>query len=233
MQNKPLLVFIPGTLCTSEMFLPIIDELNCDSVLIDFDQHNSLEAMSNQVLSTVGNRAFIPVGFSMGGMVAFELMRMVPEQLQGLILLNSNAHGDTPTRKESREKHLEFAKKNGLKSLIQQVYLPVYFSNTDCTHCHSVMDMAEKLGLDVFEAQLQVLAARPDSFDVLAANTKPTLIVGADNDLPCPPNQQRLMADSSQSAELHILPNCGHFAPLEQPKKIANIINLWINKHYA
>jgi pimeloyl-ACP methyl ester carboxylesterase len=233
MQNKPLLVFIPGTLCTSEMFLPIIDELNCNSVLIDFDQHNSLEAMSNQVLSAVGNKAFIPVGFSMGGMVAFELMRMVPDQIQGLILLNSNAHGDLPDRKKSREKHLELAKKNGLKSLIQQVYLPVYFLNTDCSHSKSVLKMAETLGLDVFEAQLQVLAARPDSLDVLATNTKPTLILGSDNDLPCPPKQQRLMADTCKNSELHILPNCGHFAPLEQPKKIANIINLWINKHYG
>jgi pimeloyl-ACP methyl ester carboxylesterase len=233
MQNKPLLVFIPGTLCTSEMFLPIIDNLEYDSVLIDYSQHNSLEAMSNEVLDQVANRPFIPVGFSMGGMVAFELIRRAKEQIQGLILLNSNAHADLPGRKEGRQTHLELAKKSGLKTLIQEVYLPVYFGNTIAPKSDLVVQMAEDLGVDVFAAQLNVLAERPDSLEVLASYLRPTLILGGENDLPCPPEHQKLMADTAVNSELHILPQCGHFAPLEQPQKIARFINQWINKHHG
>ena len=233
MQNKPLLVFIPGTLCTSEMFQPIIDNLEYDSLSIDYAQHNCLQSMSNEVLEQVAGRPFIPVGFSMGGMVAFELIRRARAQIQGLILLNSNAHADLPGRKEGREIHLELAKKNGIKALIQEVYLPVYFANTSGPKNERVVKMAEDLGVDVFAAQLNVLAERPDSLDVLASYTGPSLILGGENDLPCPPEHQKLMADTAMNSELHILPQCGHFAALEQAQKIAQLIKQWVNKHYG
>ena len=217
MSNKPLLVFIPGTLCTSQMFLPVSDNLKYDAVLIDFEYHDSLQAMSEEVLRLVGDRAFIPVGFSMGGMVAFELIRHVNEKIQGLILLNSNAHADLPGRKEGRDRHLALAKKNNLTNLMQDVYLPVYFENTQGSESQVVLKMAEMLGVDVFEAQLKVLAQRPDSLEILATFDKPTLIVGAENDLPCPPAHQLIMADAAVKPECHILPQCGHFSVLEQP----------------
>jgi pimeloyl-ACP methyl ester carboxylesterase len=233
MNNKPLLVFIPGTLCTSQMFLPIVGHLKCDSVLIDYEHHDSLQAMSEEVLRLVGNRPFIPVGFSMGGMVAFELIRRVNDQIQGLILLNSNAHADLSGGQAGRERHLLLAKKTTLTNLMQDVYLPVYFENTQSPECDLVLQMAETLGVDVFEAQLKVLAQRPDSLDVLGSFAKPTLIIGGENDLPCPPEHQYLMADIAGKPELHILSQCGHFAALEQPQDIANFINQWVEKHYG
>ena len=233
MSNKPLLVLIPGTLCTSQMFLPLVDNLNYDCVLINYQQHDSLQAMSEEVLRLVGDKPFIPVGFSMGGMVAFELIRRVNEQINGLILLNSNAHADLPGRQEGRERHLALAKKTNITNLIQDVYLPVYFENTAIPESQVVIKMAEVLGVEVFEAQLNVLAKRPSSLDVLATFPKPSLIIGAENDLPCPPAHQSLMADIAVNSVLHIVPQCGHFAVLEQPQKIAELINQWVEKYYA
>jgi pimeloyl-ACP methyl ester carboxylesterase len=233
MKNKPLLVCIPGTLCTSEMFLPIIDKLEYDTLSIDYALHNSLQSMSNEVLDQVAGRPFIPVGFSMGGMVAFELIRRARQQVQGLILLGSNAHADLPGRKQGRETHLALAKKNGIKTLTQEVYLPVYFADTSGPKSELVVKMAECLGVDVFEAQLKVLAERPDSLDILASYAGPSLILGGENDLPCPPEHQKVMADTAMNSELHILPQCGHFAALEQAQNIAQLIKQWVNKHYA
>ena len=215
------------------MFQPIIDNLKYDSVLIDFKQHDSLQAMSEEVLRLVGDKSFIPVGFSMGGMVAFELIRQVSQQINGLILLNSNAHADLPGRQAGRDRHLEVAKKTSLTNLMQDVYLPVYFENTQSSESQVVLQMAETLGVDVFEAQLKVLAQRPSSLDVLGEFAKPTLIVGGENDLPCPVAHQQLMADTALKPELHILPQCGHFAVLEQPQKIAELINQWVEKYYG
>lgn len=233
MINKPLLVFIPGTLCTSQMFLPFVDNLKYDSVLIDYKQHDSLQAMSEEVLRLVGDKPFIPVGFSMGGMVAFELIRRAHKQIKGVILLNSNAHADLPGRQAGRDRHLAAAKKTNLITLIQDVYLPVYFENTDAPESQVVLQMAEILGIEVFEAQLKVLANRPCSLDVLAEFAKPSLIVGAENDLPCPPAHQLLMADTAVKSECHILSQSGHFAVLEQPQKIAKLINQWVEKYYG
>ena len=232
MNNKPLLVFIPGTLCTSQVFKPMVENLEYDSVLIDYKYHDSLQAMSEEVFRLVGDKPIIPVGFSMGGMVAFELIRRVKEQIRGLILLDSNAHADLPGRQEGRDRHLALAKKTNLTNLMQEVYLPVYFEKSECAESQIVLQMAETLGIDVFEAQLQVIAQRPASLDVLKEFAKPTLIIGGENDLPCPPLHQLMMADVAVNSECHIIPQCGHFAVLEQPQKIAKLINRWIEKYY-
>jgi len=214
------------------MFLPIVDNFEYDSLLIDFEYHDSLEAMSEEILRQVGDIPFIPVGFSMGGMVAFELIRRVRKQVQGVILLNSNAHADLPGRQEGRDHHLTAAKKTSLANLMQDVYLPNYFENTHNPESAEVLKMAEILGVEVFEAQLKVLAQRPDSLVDLRAFNKPTLIVGGENDLPCPAEHQLVMAETAANSEIHILPKCGHFSVLEQPQEVAAIINRWLEKNY-
>ena len=77
-----------------------------------------------------------------------------------------------------------------------------------------------------------ILGSRPSSIETLASFDKPTLIVGSSNDLPCPPEHQQDMAQLNQQAELHILPDVGHFAPIEKPNQIKQLIEQWVSKHY-
>lgn len=233
MTNKPTLVFIPGTLCTSEMFQDYTSNDHFNSVVIDFIEHSSLSAMCAAVKHKVGDSPIILVGFSMGGMVAFEFIRRYPNQVQGLILLNSNSHADLPGRKEGRDEQLLQAKSKGLSWLIKNTYLPIYFTEVNQPAAKTVLAMANQLGLPVFEAQLHVLAQRPDSLPTLANFSKPSLIIGAENDIPCPVEHQQIMAKEARNSELHIIKSAGHFAALEQSTQINQIINQWVQKHYG
>lgn len=233
MNPKPLLVFLPGTLCTGAIFSTYSNHSLYDSLTIEFSHEASLDEMANTVLTQVGERAFIPVGFSMGGMVAFELIRQRPAQISGLILLNSNCLADTPERSKGREHQLQLARDKGLPFLYQDIMLPVFFADPECKHAKLVVDMASALGISTFEAQLNVLAQRPDSLPLLKHFNKPSLIIGAEHDLPCPPDHQQVMASALQQGELHILKHCGHFALLEQADAIKNHINNWIGRHYG
>lgn len=232
MKNKPLLIFIPGTLCTGEMFMHILTQLPFETKTLDLTHQDNLPDMARAIMQLADGRSFIPVGFSMGGMVAFELLRMQLPQIVGMVLLNSNCHADLPGRKAGRDAHLAIAQSHGIETLIRQIYLPVYFDEPHCTQSEIVVDMAVKLGVQTFVSQLKVLDERPDSLDVLKRFSEPLLIVGAQNDRPCPPEHQKVMANAAKKSELHILDNCGHFAPLETPASIANIITKWVNKYY-
>ncbi|QDP01008.1 alpha/beta fold hydrolase [Thalassotalea sp. PS06] len=233
MNPKPLLVFLPGTLCTGAIFSAYSNHSQYDSLIIEFSHEASLDEMANTVLSQVGDRAFIPVGFSMGGMVAFELIRQRPAQINGLILLNSNCLADSPERSNGRQHQLQLARDKGLQSLFQDIMLPVYFANPECEHAKLVVEMASALGIATFEAQLNVLAQRPDSLSVLSHFQKPSLVIGSEHDLPCPPEHQQVMASALPQGELHILNHCGHFALLEQADAIKNLINNWMARHYG
>jgi pimeloyl-ACP methyl ester carboxylesterase len=233
MSNKPLLVCIPGTLCTSDVFMPMLVDFPFEAKIVEFNQHDNLSDMAAEVMRIAGDSPFIPVGFSMGGMVAFELIRMNVPQLAGMVLLNSNCHADIPERKAGRDSHLKMAKTQGIETLIRQEYLPVYFCDPFCDEGEIVTEMAKQLGVTTFEAQLKVLAERPDSLNILTSFDKPLLIVGAQNDRPCPPAHQQIMAKAATQSELHLLSDCGHFAPLKAPTIIANLIKQWVKKYYA
>ncbi|GAB55994.1 hypothetical protein GPUN_1878 [Glaciecola punicea ACAM 611] len=233
MKSKPLMVFIPGTLCTSEVFTQLLKKLPYETKTIEFNDHDNLNDMAAEVMHAVGERSFIAIGFSMGGMVALELIRMNVKQLAGIVLLNSNCHADLPGRKAGRDAHLEIAKTQGIETLIKQEYLPLYFSNSNGPESEVVVKMAAQLGADTLKSQLKVLAERPDSLSILTNFSKPLLIVGAQNDQSCPPEHQQVMARIARQSELHILPDCGHFALLQAPTCIAHLINQWVNKYYA
>jgi pimeloyl-ACP methyl ester carboxylesterase len=233
MKNKPLLVFIPGTLCTSEVFMPLLAALPYETKTIEFTDHDNISDMAAEVMHAVRERSFIAIGFSMGGMIAFELIRMNVTQLAGIVLLNSNCHADLPGRKAGRDAHLEIAQTQGIETLIKQEYLPGYFPNSHGPESELVIKMALQLGVDTFKSQLKVLAERPDSVNILTSFDKPLLIIGAQKDQSCPPEHQRVMARIARQSELHILPDCGHFAPLQAPTSIAHLINQWVNKYYA
>ena len=223
---------MPGTLCTSKMFQPFLSSAHYNSVVIEFSTENSLLHTTQRLKETLEDQPIVLVGFSMGGILAFDFIRHYPDQVIGLCLLNSNCHEDLPGREEGRNQHIEIAEKQGLTSLIQSVYLPVYFKNTQCNEAQVVVDMAKALGINVLKAQFNILSQRPNSESLLSQFDKPKLIIGAENDIPCPVKHQQYMSLLSQDAELHIIKNTGHFAPLEKPNIIKHIIEQWVVTYY-
>lgn len=232
-QPNPTLVFLPGTLCTSAMFQPFLDSQHYQSIAFSLPLVSSLAETTQSIKHTIQDQAVILVGFSMGGMLAFDFIRQYPNQVLGLCLLNSNCHADLPGKREAREQQLAFAKQHGITALINETYLPIYFPSPNPTAAEIVKQMAHQAGLDSFGSQLQILANRPDSTATLTAFQQPTLIIGAEHDIPCPPEHQQYMAQANPNAELHILQDAGHFAPLEQASHIKRLIERWIIQHYA
>ena len=91
------------------------------------DKHNNLADMAAEVMGIIDTWLFIPVEFSMGGMMAFELIRMNVTQLTYMLLLNSSCHADLLGRKTDRYAHLKFAKSKTLKSLFNKsTYLSTF-----------------------------------------------------------------------------------------------------------
>ncbi|MCG7533193.1 alpha/beta hydrolase [Psychrobium sp. MM17-31] len=228
--NKPTLVFLPGTLCTRDVFTPIINSEHFNSVSVDVTTESSLSQTTELIKQHIGEQPVILVGFSMGGMIAFDFIRTYPHLVAGLCLINSNCHADLPGRKQTRDLHLAKSKSHGLESVLREHYLANYFSDVNNINAEIVVSMANQLGVEVFESQLSILANRPDSTEELSKFDRPTLIIGSQDDVPCPPLHQIFMAGIVKHSELHILNNSGHFALLEQPQQIKAIIEQWLEQ---
>lgn len=229
------LVFIPGTLCTSAMFKQQVAYLNAhfpdlDIHAVDFSTESTLCQMSQTVIAKVGGNPFLLAGFSMGGFVALDILRRVGEKCIGLALLNSNAHADLPGREALRAEHLVQAKTTDLISVVESLYLPNYLARNDDTLEKLILDMAEKCGIETFENQLKVLAARPDCSEFVSSIDIPFLLIGGEQDKLCPPSEQQRISALNHDAQLELLADCGHFSPIEKPQEVSQILANWLQE---
>jgi pimeloyl-ACP methyl ester carboxylesterase len=229
MTQLPILI-LPGTLCTGAMFSEQITHLEqyChDITVVQFTTEKSLTEMADKVITATNNKPCAIIGFSMGGIVALEVARARPELIAKLALVNSNCHGDLAERKSARKAQIAQAKSGQLTELVSKTFLPNYLFKADNAHEKLIIEMATSLGADCFAAQAMAIEDRPDSLSVLQQLNSDILIIGGKQDKICPVEHQQMMHENLPGSHLQLLEQCGHFAPLEQAKKVSNLLTHW------
>jgi pimeloyl-ACP methyl ester carboxylesterase len=81
---RPTLVLLPGLLNTRKVFEPVIAALGdaADVIVPELYQCESIDGMAEAALGLAPER-FALGGFSMGGYVAFEMLRRAPSASSG------------------------------------------------------------------------------------------------------------------------------------------------------
>ena len=89
------LVLVPGLLCTSDLFAAQREALAdvADVMIGQHTGHASMAAIATDILKSAPPR-FALAGLSMGGYVAFEIVRLAPERVERLALLDTGARPD-------------------------------------------------------------------------------------------------------------------------------------------
>ncbi len=218
---------IPGTLCTERTFAEqaaSLRDVTAPSVDLPVEGPD-LKACAAGILGRAPER-FALLGFSLGGLVALELMRQAPERVLKLCLLATNPRGSTPQNLETWARwRLEVAA-GGFPDIIQAHAEGVYSGNPEART--PVMEMACAVGPDTFLKQLDLLESRPDSRPSLADISCPTLLVAGRQDRVTPPELHEEMRSLISGSRLETLPACGHYAALERPRAVTKLLREWL-----
>ena len=170
-------------------------------------------------------------GLSMGGYVAFEMLRQAPQRVRGLGLFSTKAAADTPPQRDGRMKLIERIRGEGVSVLLQQSLPKLLGATTHTTRPELVQRVhTEILKNDpqgVIDA-LQAMADRRDSTDLLASIACPTLIIAGAEDELIPSAQAQEMQQRIRGAQLVILPHAGHLANLEDPPGFQAALTRWL-----
>lgn len=225
------LVFIPGFMLSDDLWtdiLPLISKkASPRSIAL---QGNSIPQMAHHVLTAAPDR-FVLCGFSMGGYVAREVVRLAADRVQGLILIASSTEADSSeqrARKEAAITHVELHGFMGLsRSTITKALGPAFKQNKILVN--RIQDMSKALGKAAFLAQSQ--AARQSDLHLLGKIHIPTLVIAADQDELRSVEESAAIADAIEGAQFEVVADSGHMIPLEQPAKLAAVINDWLLKY--
>lgn len=220
--SLPQIVLIPGLLNDADLWRDQISGLAgvARPCVADITKGETLVALAEMVLATSEDR-FALAGFSLGGIVAQEIMRRAPERVTHLALLDTTMLPDTPERAAEREQLIAQAAKPGRfhgfgRKLAKSYLAPENQADEDMIG--RVRAMTERLGPDVFIRQTRI--ARPDSRASLTAISCPTLVLCGRFDALTPPDLHREMAGLIPRSELVVLEHSGHLTPLEEPERL-------------
>lgn len=223
-------LLLPGLLCDARLWRDQVAGLAdiAEVAVPDLTRDDSVGALAARVLADAPER-FALGALSMGGYVAFEILRQAPQRVTRLALLATSARADPPKRAAVRRAGLAMAERGRFAGVTRKL-LPqlVHASQVDTPVGEEVMAMAERVGRDAFLRQQRAILERPDSLPLLPALAMPTVIGVGDDDRMTAPEESRILRDGIAGARLHVFTGCGHLPPMEKPQETTELLRAWL-----
>lgn len=229
--KKTPVVLLPALMCNAGLFLHQIQAMKeeADFFVPDLTLDTDIRRAAQRVLREAPD-SFALAGVSMGGYVAFEIMRQAPERVMKLALIDTSALPDTEGARRKRMNMIETARETGMKNIIRCV-LPNLVAPQhldDDMICRVLIYMADKVGIQGYINQQKIIMSRPDSFPLLPKIACPTVVFGGYQDKLTPPDLMKKIADAIPNAVHAVIADSGHMSPLENPTAVTAVMRAWL-----
>ena len=236
-ETGPRLVMIHGSMNSHRQWAyqhPLAEQAVL--TLLDLPGHGQSDSLPDLV--TVPNITFvlsnffresnlipvIPVGHSLGGAIALQLVLDYPEIVNGLILVGTGAKlGVFPAILDGLRTHYE----DGINLAIGQLAFHensspdlIEQAKREALQCSKSIGLADFLACNAFDVRTRLQEIKV-----------PTLILVGDQDKLTPPKWASYLNDHISGSTLEVMKNAGHFVMQEQPKAVNSAISHFLDNH--
>lgn len=224
-------------LCSREMWSPQVPPLaeRYRVVNVDARGHGESGAIEDDftlydmvddvvaVLDRLGLERAVWAGLSIGGMVALRAALTVPERVEGLILVDTDAGPETAWTRLKYSGMAAVARTIGVRPLQKPVCRLMFGATTFRRRPELVDEWTGRLRGVHVPSVLKMLAAlqtRDDLRPRLPEIAVPALVLVGAEDRSLPPDRSRTLAGGIPGARLVEIPEAGHLSALEQPEAV-------------
>jgi pimeloyl-ACP methyl ester carboxylesterase len=231
MSGRPVLWLLPGLLCDAYVWREQEVAFNASHEvhLADFRGFSSITEMARSVLEQ-SDVPFALAGHSMGGRVAMEMVRLAPQRVSRLMLLDTGYKPSAPGEEEKRMALVELARREGMAALAA-VWLPPMVHPermNDPTLMDPLVQMVCRADPDTFEGQQRALLDRPDAGPGLGDIRCPTWLVCGSDDGWSPLAQHREIQALIAGSEMTVIEGSGHMTTVERPQAVTAAMRRWL-----
>jgi pimeloyl-ACP methyl ester carboxylesterase len=228
------LVLVPGLLCDARLWRPQVEALAdiAECWVADTSRSDSMAGLAADLLADAPFDEFSLAGLSMGGYIAFEVLRQAKERVRGLALLDTSARPDPPEQQQRRRDLIELAGRGRFLG-VTDALLPFLIHPSrlgDAPLVATIKDMARSVGKEAFVRQERAIMGRPDSRPLLPHIQCPTLVLCGADDAVTPVDRHEEMASAIPHAALSVVEHCGHLSTLEQPERVSVALRGWLQR---
>jgi pimeloyl-ACP methyl ester carboxylesterase len=231
------IVFLPGLLCTEQLFSGQISNLpeKFASDCITMPVGRTIREISETIWSGVSGKVIL-LGLSMGGITAMEMYRQHPERILGMVLLDTNSRDEIEAVSEARLKLVDLAKSIGpgemsLNELLRVLVHPICIE--DPFIIKTVYEMAENYGIERLESHGEALSSRQNYSEILTEVSCPVLIMHGSEDQLCPMEFHKHIQSLIPGSRRIEINDCGHLSSLEKPEPVSEYLNNWLEEHFT
>jgi pimeloyl-ACP methyl ester carboxylesterase len=231
MDNTMPILLVPGLVSSPRIYAPVVPALwRFGPVTVaNHIRDDNMGAIARRILAEAPPR-FALAGHSMGGYIAFEIMRQAPDRVAKLALINTQARPDTSEATARRRGQMARAQAGEFHAILDELFAGFVHPSRrgDAALRQLVHDMGDDIGTEAFVRQQTAVMGRPDSRPILAWIKCPTLVLTGDEDHTIPNSLSVEMADGIPGAKLTVLASCGHLPQPEQPQATADALVEWL-----
>lgn len=231
MSNQIPLLLLPGLLCDAALWQHQQTALNdvADVQIPLLTETDQVGQAAARVLADAPEN-FALAALSMGGYVAFEMLRQAPDRIQRLALVGTTAKADPPEQVKLRQELIQLARQGEFRGVTPRLLPRLVHPDRmrDPVLCETVLSMATRVGREAFLRQERLAMLRPDSRRDLALIHCPAVVVCGRQDQVTPLAESQEMAAKLPRGALVVVEECGHLAPLEQPHAVSAVLRYWL-----
>jgi pimeloyl-ACP methyl ester carboxylesterase len=231
MDNSMPIMLVPGLASSARIYASVIPALwRLGPVTVaNHIRDDNMAVIARRILAEAPPR-FALAGHSMGGYIAFEIIRQAPQRVAKLALINTQARPDTAEASAGRRARIARARDGGLHDvldeMIPQLVHPSRAGEADMRKLFH--DMGDDVRAEGFIKNQTAMIARVDSRPTMATIKCPTLVLTGDQDMLIPNTLSKEMADGIAGAKLVIIPECGHCPQPERPQATIDALVKWL-----
>jgi pimeloyl-ACP methyl ester carboxylesterase len=223
------IVLVPGYMLDDDLWADVAEGLAQAGNLwhADLSRDATIEDMALRLLEAAPER-FVLVGFSMGGYVAREVVRLAPTRVAALILIATSSRGDAEVQAQRKATVARAPSSSKFGGLSRGAIL----SSLGTAHANEpliarIRAMSVRLGGGVFMRQSSVV--RTGDTDQLGSIRCPTLIIAAADDRLRSLDEATELHTGIPGSKLAVIPSAGHMIPLEVPSELLDVILPWLS----
>ncbi|HEY4199186.1 MAG TPA: alpha/beta hydrolase [Devosiaceae bacterium] len=190
-----------------------------------------IKTWAREALRLAKGSRIVVVGCSVGGSCALEIAALAPHRIAGMVLIGTKANCRPDPG--SHAAALRLIEEEGLETTWRDIWEPLFGGPASL----AAIEAAKRIALaqppgDVARG-VTAFHTRPSREHVLSTFERPVAVIsGAQDTAPGVPTSRR-QAELAPHGRLHIIPDCGHYVPLEQPQALNAILREIITEQSA
>lgn len=223
LSERPTIVLVPGFMTDQDLWRDLVLQLQGYNLICsDLAAGHSLEEIASYILRQCPPK-FVLLGFSLGGYVARHIAYQAGDRVTALVLVATSARAGSPS---SRPTSVETQSFKGLSTAaVRQALGPDSSEEPDLIL--RIKEMGARLGADVYK-RLSLLE-RPSDLHALQQIQCPALVICAEHDrLRSREESEEIVA--AMRANFAVIEGSGHMVPLEQPRRLAQVVRDWLER---